>query len=481
MLILHLSDLHIKDASTWDCVKQDALLQSLNEYNGKVDDCLIVITGDIAYSGKRNQYCQANKICSKILSSVCSRLGINKYLRIVVVPGNHDMDFIKIERDDKYIYDLIESGDNTKIKEQMEKDITALSDFFDFTDKRKCLWKNKLFNKINLSYKDINLSINMVNSAVFSLLSPDKGVHYLPTNYFDEMFLKEDDSNDRHSIVLTVMHHHPEWFHENIKSDFVEKIIESSSILMLGHEHRNSERCITTDTYDSISVIAGGVLSGDNLNRSTYNILIMDTDQMIIDNYCYEWDEHYHLYHKKNIVSSKTELHYKEYNFNRLSISDKYEEYLKYDDKSCLERTTSYFDYFVFPRLVKKGQYNYIEGKEITKWESLKEIIEKDKYISIFGDENSGKTTLAKYIAYNLLKKNTVLYITSEDINGKHIGKTIKNVFEDQYSSESLTFAKFNQIEKKYKVAIVDDIHKIKYSDLTMLVEFLRLFTSLCG
>ena len=124
--------------------------------------------------------------------------------------------------------------------------------------------------------------------------------------------------------------------------------------------------------------------------------------------------------------------------------------------------------------MVKKGQYNYIEGKEITKWESLKEIIEKDKYISIFGDENSGKTTLAKYIAYNLLKKNTVLYITSEDINGKHIGKTIKNVFEDQYSSESLTFAKFNQIEKKYKVAIVDDIHKIKYSDLTMLVEFLK-------
>lgn len=89
--ILHLSDLHARETSTWSTLpilreaKKTILEQASNE---NID--LVVFTGDIAFSGRKEEYA----IAQAWLDDLClnpSGLNIQKG-QILLVPGNHDVD-----------------------------------------------------------------------------------------------------------------------------------------------------------------------------------------------------------------------------------------------------------------------------------------------------------------------------------------------------------------------------------------------------
>src|SRR5438046_3193274 len=85
---LHLSDLHVR-AFDWS---QDVVLASLQadvakRYRGLARPDLIFITGDIAFSGKPEQYVNA----SALLTKISTTLEVPPH-RVFLVPGNHDID-----------------------------------------------------------------------------------------------------------------------------------------------------------------------------------------------------------------------------------------------------------------------------------------------------------------------------------------------------------------------------------------------------
>ncbi len=89
--ILHISDLHAREEARWST---DALLIAaktvlLAEANKHTVDVL-AFTGDIAYSGKQNEY----EIASAWIEEFClSPSGLNlDQNRLLFVPGNHDVD-----------------------------------------------------------------------------------------------------------------------------------------------------------------------------------------------------------------------------------------------------------------------------------------------------------------------------------------------------------------------------------------------------
>src|SRR4030088_1314290 len=86
---LHISDFHVKSGDPYDRdVVLGALVKSAAEYrrSGRSPD-LIFATGDIAYSGKPQEYELAGKFFDDLLSAV----GLPKN-RLFVIPGNHDVD-----------------------------------------------------------------------------------------------------------------------------------------------------------------------------------------------------------------------------------------------------------------------------------------------------------------------------------------------------------------------------------------------------
>lgn len=91
---LHLSDFHFRKKLAWS---QDVVLKSLLEdictrYAGANAPDLLFITGDIAFSGKREEYTLADSFVIKLREELKMPPE-----RICIVPGNHDIDLDREE------------------------------------------------------------------------------------------------------------------------------------------------------------------------------------------------------------------------------------------------------------------------------------------------------------------------------------------------------------------------------------------------
>jgi metallophosphoesterase superfamily enzyme len=88
LLILHLSDLHIKDEKDDILNKSTHIAQSAFSGLRQASVCLIIVTGDLAYSGAVEQFTLAASFLNKIRETLKAE-GCH-LVDILVVPGNHD-------------------------------------------------------------------------------------------------------------------------------------------------------------------------------------------------------------------------------------------------------------------------------------------------------------------------------------------------------------------------------------------------------
>lgn len=86
---LHISDLHVRSGDSYDRdVVFRALVRSVKRFrerDGRVPD-LVFATGDIAYSGKADEYAVASEFFDELLDAA----GLSRR-QLYVVPGNHDV------------------------------------------------------------------------------------------------------------------------------------------------------------------------------------------------------------------------------------------------------------------------------------------------------------------------------------------------------------------------------------------------------
>lgn len=94
--ILHLSDMHIDSKNyQWLTKKTEQIVSAVwNDFSecGKI---IIVVSGDIVYSGKKEQYDYAKNFFKSLLRAFAEKnLGDTELEnKIICVPGNHDCDF----------------------------------------------------------------------------------------------------------------------------------------------------------------------------------------------------------------------------------------------------------------------------------------------------------------------------------------------------------------------------------------------------
>jgi predicted MPP superfamily phosphohydrolase len=91
---LHLSDLHFTETERWDRrATLQALLRKMEELKAQdLAPDLVFVTGDIANSGKRKEYEQAQLFFAELAQT----LGLTPREHWFLVPGNHDVDRTKI-------------------------------------------------------------------------------------------------------------------------------------------------------------------------------------------------------------------------------------------------------------------------------------------------------------------------------------------------------------------------------------------------
>lgn len=106
--ILHLSDIHFRESKRWDA---DPVLRALTLFvqreveSGLVPD-LVVITGDIAFGGVAPEYALARQW----LDALWPKFGSLDRDRLLLIPGNHDVDRSKVTKGVRMRQDALDKG-----------------------------------------------------------------------------------------------------------------------------------------------------------------------------------------------------------------------------------------------------------------------------------------------------------------------------------------------------------------------------------
>ena len=457
LLILHLSDFHFKDSYTIPKEISYKMIQALNSYTNIIDAIIIIITGDVAYSGKTEQYNFMKYFMKNIMSNIKNVLKISNFINIYVVPGNHDIEYNEKMPSSHSIY--IEKDNLDKL---LSLEPSYQENFFKYATLNHCFKNNKFIDVKYIKYGDFHIRINLINSACFSRMDNDKGIHYLSPRHIDKLLLKD---NQKFDLILTAMHHDLEGFNEDMKLDLKRRLYKTTSLLFLGHEHKSALNDTSWDKNEMI-VIYGGALSGHNINYS-FNTVLIDSITRKVKHVRYEWNKQEEIFVDSSnnyILPIKCQ--------NNISIlpQKSYIDKILTDEKRTVSKY--FLDYYVFPNIIINDP-SRDEYKNITNWEAFYNYLQNSTFILVRGEDNSGKTSLLKYCYYALQENNITIYFSCNDMNNKVTIRIIKDAIEEQYGDDPFNFIRFKQTPLDKKIAFVDDIHKLQDN------QFLQFFDTL--
>ncbi|MBC7975975.1 MAG: metallophosphoesterase [Myxococcales bacterium] len=276
--ILHLSDLHFRTGSggtSWDSAtvleRLVVDIASLGDNGHKPD--LIVITGDVAFSGQRNEYELAKKwICEELLPA--AQLTPRE---VVITPGNHDADR-------KAIGVAARSVQATLLASKRDADLVAV---LDVPAERACLlarhtafteFLNNLgaggrtwsvpWGSVVYAVHGATVRIAAFCSSFMSCGDEDHGRMLLSLWQANEL-LRGSDGDD---LVISAMHHPWSYFAEFDEAARLE-VRRSSSIVLRGHLHVSSVEQIISSDHSGLVEIAAGACYESSRYPNAYSLI----------------------------------------------------------------------------------------------------------------------------------------------------------------------------------------------------------------
>lgn len=167
ILFLHLSDAHFKEDTRLKDINVDAIVNSLRQVD-KFDECVLIFSGDIAYSGEKNQYKKASLFLGTLINQIKENYLPNRRIYTLIVPGNHDNLASNPKRDISELKKYYSSDQETVDK--FYEELSQLNNFYEFAQRNICYNKGKVVNVRKLKFGKFTIKVNLINSAPFSLL-----------------------------------------------------------------------------------------------------------------------------------------------------------------------------------------------------------------------------------------------------------------------------------------------------------------------
>lgn len=454
--IVHLSDFHIHAGEKFLPQKINGVLAALNVL-GKVDDYIVVFSGDLSHSGQINEFKQSRYLLGKIVSGIKQK-NDNKFVNFFMVPGNHDLCLPENARVRK---DIQEHYDNGTIESLIPEEISFLENFYSYSNANGKMPYDIFLSKRYCTFDGYKMQFNLINTAPFSTLEPDdKELHYFPDSKIN-LLTRTADAN----LCVTVMHHSYEWFNWNYKSNLEKAIIDNSELLLYGHDHRERTTSLSIDNSLDTWISSAGQMTFSSLdNVDSFNAMVVDTETNSFDGFVFAWDKSSKIYSHKVLASQKSLQNHSA----KLMPLPSFIKSIKQDNYNLSEDFT---DYFVFPKLVAETQNEFERNKTATNIEELLSILEEKKKLVISGATNSGKTTLLKYLYCSLVNEKTPLFLSADGRQHIKTQNFIRHLFEDQYGDDRSLFERYEQLDLDKKVLIVDGWDLLNIKNQSALIQ----------
>jgi len=266
LTFLHLSDFHAR-VSEQDKLKArvHALLDDLTRQNYSPD--LILFTGDVAYSGKAEEYDLAEAI---LFDPLLRQLRL-KHTKLFLVPGNHDVDRSLVDAiEETGLKKTLKSTEAATDAFQKERYSThRLSGFYDCLCSKYPNLKPPFSHRV-ATVHGFQVGIACLNSAWRCAGNRDEG----------NLFLTDTQVNGTASalancvIRIALVHHPFTWYHK-AEAEIIEDMKRRFEVVLTGHLHRPISIAEQTTTHNSVFLTTPALYEGahgDGYNLYHVNI-----------------------------------------------------------------------------------------------------------------------------------------------------------------------------------------------------------------
>lgn len=447
--ILHLSDLHIQEDDLTNRIEN--LVKSVEYDIKQISHLYLVFSGDIVNFGRKSEFEKAKIFVVGLTERLKEKWKLLN-IKIVAVPGNHDCCFDNEKKTRKSIL----NDCKTDIIDEEDYFIDAMavqSDFWDFTNE-----VTELSDRNLVSYKyefrphlDFKVTFHCYNTSWLTEKNEKQGSLIIPENKFIE--------NENGEYVISVFHHPVDWLSANTKRNnkqrFEEHLINSSNLVIYGHEHDKGNPKAVLQKNNNVVFCGGKAFDKNIITDTGFCLYEIDLTDKSINIKTFNFDGETYLVETedKHQIIEKVKREFilnKEFEtkITELSIP------LKHSKKPKLILS----DIFVYPDLEPLLE----EDNYVAQYPNSSELIEQVKNetnvnILIEGADQSGKTSLL-YVLYKRYYEMglTPIYLRGKYCNETDVKKLVKKVLKEQYDSENVDL--FFQLDKK--VLLLDNFNK---------------------
>ncbi|MFC9542949.1 metallophosphoesterase [Lysinibacillus sp. NPDC056959] len=487
MKIIHLSDIHFsKNYQNKTLEIKEAFLKSVKSTVIGEEDVLILVAGDIANWGLKEEY---ENIAKPFFEELKTILVENDPIKVdfLFIPGNHDCNFSNPDAEvmRELLIKQVKEKNELFFNEKIKESIIIQKDFNDFANDFHSNWMNMESIYTNdlvslLCYKN-KLNLLVLNTAWITTKYEKAG-----EMYFIESLLKEAIEKIEYP-TLTIMHHPTHWLEPNNKRN-IDKLIQSvSSVVISGHEHSKTEilnRNMQTNT-ETLFIEGSCLQELGNDFKSEYNVITIKEDEMELNNNLFSYEDK--IYKKVQ----KSDLKYKIVHLNANKVVNEIVINQDFDAKinelgivisHPRKKDVNLNDLFVFP-----------DVEEIIKLDKEQELIEninvskvldynEESVILFSGEKDSGKSTLIKMLfKYKHGEGLYPMVVNAEDIKKDHTYNTENFIiYNFNYTYEKEGIDEYLQLTKSKRILFIEDWNKALFNEEAknrFLVNALKYFS----
>lgn len=454
--IIQLSDIHLKSEKDFVITHQEEFYRSCKHIINECSNLIIVITGDIAFKGAKEEYDLATRWLNNCVQSWKREARFLNKIDYVIVPGNHDCDFSESQTIRETIKQSILNKDLLEEKELADLCLSIQNNFWNFYGD---LTGVDMTPQISISKTiqlklDYSIRFDCYNSAFLSSIDEKPGELIIPENYF----LKPLEHNSD-QVVISLFHHNTGWLSPNTtnnnKKRFEEHIYNCSNIIMCGHEHYNQNNIISNlNDYQELIYLESSAFQ--QAKNSEYSLLLLDTDNDIITQYKYRFEDDCYCEQENNIFQISRRQNGITLNPEWIDKLDEISMPLKHSRKErlCLS------DIFTYPDLEPLSEFD----SKYTQYIDSEDILNQDNTESITileGDNQSGKSSLLQMLFSSSYKRGYFpLLINGKDIKNLNIRDLLKKEYKRQYLYKNYSLDKYLQLDSNKRILFIDDYDK---------------------
>ncbi|MEQ8843963.1 MAG: metallophosphoesterase [Phycisphaerales bacterium] len=450
LLLVQLSDIHLREGRANPvCDRARAIAQAAYSACPDAQHILLLITGDVAYAGKPEEYTLAHNFVQSVADFLIKRRGPDTSLRLAFIPGNHDCDF------------STDQSAREKLLSTLSAEDLGKSSIYDVITEPQANFNTfvRRFRNLNvvdtlsrpLTNTDLDLDgyavrLTLLNTSACSVRHEQPGQLKIAWHSLAEAGL----TGATPDLAIVLAHHPLHWLEPESMHALRKHCMSTKALLMTGHEHTPAQLQLQQQAQLSHLIEGGALQLSSTSDHSHFNVAVADFDNGQLSHTTLRWHQTLYLSDTPHPLSWNPAASPHASNV-RLTLSksrsrdiDDIGAPLVHPRKTQL----SLSDVFVMSDLRElPGPLSIHNERKIVAGDQVIDRLLEAKHAYIHGPARSGKTALANRIFHSLWWQvgKLPLYATGEDLRSNTdaqlkacISKAIESNYKTNHVDEYL-------------------------------------------